>query len=101
MNTALLRAFWRATPAQPARRAQTQWLQPRATLRLQGLAGARVTVGTGRVWLTETGCDADRFIAAGAPYRIAGAGVVVIECDSAEPALVTIERSPTCGRGPA
>lgn len=91
MNTAELQVSNAATGA-PVRHAQaTLRLPPRATRRLRGLAGARVGVLMGRIWLTETGVDADRFIAAGASCLIEHGGTVVIECDSAEAALVTVQ----------
>ena len=47
-------------------------------LRLREAGGACVEVLRGRVWLTEQGREADRFLSPGGRYRIAGDGLVLI-----------------------
>lgn len=50
--------------------------------------GSTLLLAAGRVWLTEPGDSADHFIAAGQTHCVRHAGAVVIEGDSAEPAVV-------------
>jgi hypothetical protein len=37
----------------------------------------------GRVWITEDGCAADRFLVAGGRYRVGGDGLVLVGAESA------------------
>ncbi len=75
----------RVTPARP------HDLPPMALLSVRGLAGSRVLVDVGRLWITESNDVADHFIGAGEVYRIRGAGVVVLQCDSAGGARFRLE----------
>ena len=67
-------------------------LARRTTLRLRLRRGSRITVGAGRIWLTECGDLDDHFIEAGADHVVRRGGPVVLEGDSALPARVRILR---------
>jgi hypothetical protein len=56
-------------------------------LRLRGARGVAIEVVGGRVWITEDGCQADRFLAAGGRYRVSGNGLVLIGAETDETAL--------------
>jgi uncharacterized protein YjiS (DUF1127 family) len=47
-------------------------------LRLERARGLTIEVVSGRAWMTESGVDADRFLAPGRRHRLAGDGVVLI-----------------------
>jgi Protein of unknown function (DUF2917) len=47
-------------------------------LRLCNAKGASLRVVEGRVWITETGCGRDSFLAAGSGYCVRGDGVVLV-----------------------
>jgi uncharacterized protein YjiS (DUF1127 family) len=51
-------------------------------LRLQGAQGAAIEVLDGKVWITEDGRAADRFLEAGRSYRVAGKGLVVVGAET-------------------
>ena len=51
-------------------------------LRMQGAQGAAIEVLDGKVWITEDGRAADRFLEAGRSYRVAGQGLVVIGAET-------------------
>jgi hypothetical protein len=53
-------------------------------LRLRGARGVAIEVMDGRVWITEDGCRADRFLAAGGSYRVCGDGLVLVGAESHE-----------------
>ena len=63
-------------------------LAPGRARRLPGQAGARLTVIAGRVWLTESGIDADRFVGPGQSVRLEGRGRVVVETVGTQSALI-------------
>jgi hypothetical protein len=65
-------------------------LGPRRTVGWRAAPGTRLTVQSGRIWLTENGADGDRFVAAGQSVELRGDGRVVIECDSSEPAQLAV-----------
>ena len=52
-------------------------------LRLRGARGVAIEVVDGRVWITEDGCQADRFLAAGGRYCVGGDGLVLVGAESA------------------
>jgi hypothetical protein len=54
-------------------------LENRDFLRLRGARGVAIEVLDGRVWITEDGLRADRFLAAGGRYRVGGDGLVLVE----------------------
>ena len=56
-------------------------------LRLRGARGVAIEVVGGRVWITEDGCRADSFLAAGGRYRVHGDGLVLIGAEKDETAL--------------
>ena len=58
-------------------------LENKDFLRLRGARGVAIEVVDGRVWITEDGCEADRFLAAGARYRVGGDGLVLVGAESA------------------
>jgi Protein of unknown function (DUF2917) len=72
--------------------AVVDWLQlsRSRTLSWRAQPGSWLAAFAGRVWMTETGDDADRFIDAGQTVALRGNGHVVIECDSEEPARLAI-----------
>lgn len=59
-------------------------LKDRDFLRLKGARGVAIEVVDGRVWITEDGCEADRFLAAGGRYRVCGDGLVLVEAQRDE-----------------
>ncbi len=64
-------------------------------LRLQGAKGAAIEVLDGKVWITEDGRRADRFLEAGRSYRVAGEGLVVVGAETKTHfARVEVRRSP-------
>jgi len=62
-------------------------------MRLSQPRGARLAVGAGRVWVTQSGRSEDRFVGAGDWLDIVDAGVLVLESDGIEPALVHLCRA--------
>ena len=56
-------------------------------LRLSGARGVAIEVVGGRVWITEDGRDADRFLAAGGRYRVGGDGLVLIGAENDDTSL--------------
>jgi hypothetical protein len=52
-------------------------------LRLRRARGLAIEVVDGRVWITEHGCAADRFLGAGGRYRVGGDGLVLVGAESA------------------
>ena len=52
-------------------------------LRLRGARGVAIEVVDGRVWITEDGFEADRFLGAGGRYRVGGDGLVLVGAESA------------------
>lgn len=65
-------------------------LRQRRTFAWRAQPGTWLAVCAGRIWMTEAGVDADRFIHAGQAVALQGARRVVIECDSDAPARVAI-----------
>ncbi len=51
-------------------------------LRMRSARGATIEVLSGRVWITEDGCAADRFLDAGRCYRVGGEGLVLVGAES-------------------
>jgi Protein of unknown function (DUF2917) len=80
------------TPSRIPMSAVAHWLQlgRSRTSSWQAQPGSCLAAFAGRVWMTETGDDADRFIDAGQTVALRGSGRVVIECDSKEPARLAI-----------
>ena len=62
-------------------------LNNKGFLRLRGARGLAIEVVDGRVWITEDGRTADRFLAAGGCYRVGGDGLVLIGAEKDETAL--------------
>lgn len=62
-------------------------------MRLSQPRGARLVVGAGRVWVTQSGRSEDRFVGAGDWLDVVDAGVLVLESDGVEPALVHLCRA--------
>lgn len=58
-------------------------LENRDFLRLREARGIAIEVVDGRVWITEYGDPADRFLGAGGRYRIGGDGLVLVGAESA------------------
>lgn len=52
-------------------------------LRLRGARGVAIEVLAGRVWITEDGRGADRFLGPGRSYRVAGDGLVLVSSENA------------------
>ena len=52
-------------------------------LRLRGARGVAIEVVAGRVWITEDGCEADRFLASGGRYCVGGDGLVLVGAEAA------------------
>jgi len=52
-------------------------------LRLRGARGMAIEVMDGRVWITEDGSTADRFLGVGGRYLIGGDGLVLVGAESA------------------
>jgi Protein of unknown function (DUF2917) len=63
-------------------------LQPGALLSLESVPGLRISVMSGRVWLTEELDADDHFIGAGRHHTVVGSGRVVLEVDG--PAAVRL-----------
>ena len=59
-------------------------LKDKDFLRLRGARGMAIEVVDGRVWITEPGHLDDRFLGAGARYRVGGDGLVLVEADGDE-----------------
>jgi len=59
-------------------------LKDKDFLRLRGARGVAIEVVGGRVWITEPGRIDDRFLGAGAYYRVGGDGLVLVEAQSDE-----------------
>jgi hypothetical protein len=53
-------------------------LQDQGFVWLRSAGGATIEVLAGRVWITEDGCAADRFVDRGRRYRIRNDGLVLI-----------------------
>ncbi|OGA61670.1 MAG: hypothetical protein A3G81_07520 [Betaproteobacteria bacterium RIFCSPLOWO2_12_FULL_65_14] len=51
-------------------------------LRLRSARGATIEVMSGRVWITEDGCAADRFLGPGRRYRVSGDGLVLVSTEN-------------------
>ena len=62
-------------------------LKSKDFLRLSGARGVSIEVVGGRVWITEDGHEADRFLATGGRYRVGGDGLVLIGAENADPSL--------------
>ena len=62
-------------------------LKDKDFLRLRGARGLAIEVVGGRVWITEDGVPADRFLGAGGRYRVGGDGLVLVEAEADETAL--------------
>jgi hypothetical protein len=56
-------------------------LQSNEYLRLRGVRGMAIEVLSGRVWITEDGRGADRFLGAGRHYRVLGDGLVLVSAE--------------------
>ena len=54
-------------------------LQPGTLLRVPSAPGMRITVRTGRVWITETGCLDDHFVGVGTVHEITTRGMTLVE----------------------
>src|SRR5690606_2577484 len=63
--------------------------------------GARLTVVSGRIWLTESADPLDHFIAAGQTHVVSGRARIVIESDRGGPAVVELRDPPGVARGRA
>jgi hypothetical protein len=59
-------------------------LNNRDFLRLRAARGVAIEVLGGRVWITEDGSQADRFLAAGGRYRVGGDGLVLVAAERDE-----------------
>lgn len=57
-------------------------LQDQGFLWLRAARGATIEVLSGRVWITEDGCAADRFVDRGRRYRVRDDGPVLIGSES-------------------
>lgn len=69
----------------------TRQLAPGAVLSLRiSRPGQQLCVSQGRVWVTLHGAPDDHFIAAGQSLALPRGARVLMECDSAEPALWTL-----------
>ena len=51
-------------------------------LRIRGACGLAIEVVDGRVWITEEGRPADRFLSAGARYLVRGNGMVLVGAEA-------------------
>jgi hypothetical protein len=67
-------------------------------MRLSWPRGSRMTVGAGRVWVTQSGHADDRFLGAGETIDVVGDGVLVLESDGTEPALIYLGRVGSAAR---
>ena len=52
-------------------------------LKLRCARGVAIEVMDGRVWITEDGCEADRFLGSGGRYLVGGDGLVLVGAESA------------------
>jgi hypothetical protein len=59
-------------------------LKDKSFLRLRSARGMAIEVVGGRVWITEDGHESDRFLGAGATYRVCGDGLVLVGAESDE-----------------
>ncbi len=64
-------------------------LENKDFLRLRAARGVAIEVLDGRVWITEYGSPADRFLGAGARYRVGGDGLVLVGAESASEVRVS------------
>jgi hypothetical protein len=64
-------------------------LENRDFLRLREARGVAIEVVGGRVWITEYGSPADRFLGAGGRYRVGGDGLVLVGAEGATEVRVT------------
>jgi hypothetical protein len=64
-------------------------LENKDFLRLRGARGVAIEVVDGRVWITEDGHVADRFLGAGGRYRVGGDGLVLVGAESASEVRVS------------
>lgn len=62
-------------------------------MRLSRPRGSRLTVAAGRVWITQSDRTDDCFLCAGDAIDVHEAGVLVLESDGVEPALVQLGRT--------
>lgn len=67
-------------------------------MRLSRPRGSRLMVSAGRVWITQSGRTDDCFLCVGDTIDVHEAGVLVLESDGAEPALIQLGRSATAPR---
>lgn len=63
-------------------------LAPDEVLSRIGVAGARLRLQAGRVWLTEADDAEDHFLSAGDSYTVRGSGQVVVEALGPEVAVL-------------
>ncbi|WP_026097130.1 DUF2917 domain-containing protein [Ideonella sp. B508-1] len=63
-------------------------LAPAEVLSRSGVAGARLQVLAGRVWLTETGDAGDHVLSTGEQHTVRGPGRVVVEALGPEVAVL-------------
>lgn len=63
-------------------------LAPGEVLSRSGVAGARLQLQAGRVWLTETGDAEDHFLVAGDHHTVRGTGRLVMEALGSEVAVL-------------
>ena len=66
-------------------------LQPGQLLRLSVVGSQRLTVGQGRLWLTQSGSPVDHFLSAGQTLIVDAGRRPVVESDTAEPASLTLQ----------
>jgi hypothetical protein len=64
-------------------------LENKDFLRLRGARGVAIEVVDGRVWITEDGRPADRFLGAGGRYLVGGDGLVLVGAESASEVRVS------------
>lgn len=62
-------------------------LENKDFLRLREARGVAIEVVGGRVWITEDGDPADRFLGAGGRYLVGGDGLVLVEAEADETAV--------------
>ena len=67
-------------------------------MRLSRPRGSRLTVSAGRVWITQSGRTDDCFLCVGDAIDIVEAGVLVLESDGVEPAMIQLGRSTAAPR---
>jgi Protein of unknown function (DUF2917) len=58
-------------------------LEDKDFLRLREARGVAIEVVGGRVWITECGSPADRFLGVGGRYLVGGDGLVLVGAESA------------------